>query len=51
VEYEEPDYDEDFGFEDDFDEGTEPGIVEVYSGADFQSLRDRGLYSEWRCGQ
>ncbi|HVS13365.1 MAG TPA: prepilin-type N-terminal cleavage/methylation domain-containing protein [Thermoanaerobaculia bacterium] len=51
VEYEEPDYDEDFGGFDDFEEGAEPGVVDVYSGAELQSLRDRGLYSEWRCGQ
>jgi general secretion pathway protein G len=51
VEYEEPDYDEDFGgFEDDFGEG-EPGIVDVYSGAELPSLRGDNLYSDWRCGQ
>jgi len=54
VEYEEPDYDEDFGFEDDFEDefGEDgPGIIDVYSGAEIPSLRNGNLYSEWRCGQ
>ncbi|HVS63014.1 MAG TPA: prepilin-type N-terminal cleavage/methylation domain-containing protein [Thermoanaerobaculia bacterium] len=53
VEYEEADYDEDFGFEDFEDEFGEdgPGIIDVYSGAEIPSLRNGNLYSEWRCGR
>lgn len=51
VEYEEAEYDEDLGFDDFGEEEEGAGIIDVYSGAEFQSLRGENLYSDWRCGQ